>query len=318
MIPGQICDLKLGEDYRQLDLHGSHLFPCVCFNVDVTRNVGREVPWHWHQEVEAIAVVEGRGFVRCGGESWVLEEGEGVFINANTLHSVQLVERGFCRLHSLVFSADLLAGVPGSVFEQRYLRPLLQSSCQAVALRRDRPWQGEGVAALERAYRTYAGEEFGWELQVRSELSRLWSLVAEHTSPTERRVEDTADTARLKAMLEYLHRNYDQPVSLEEVAEAANVSKRECLRCFQRTIGVTPIQYLQRFRIREASALLGETDLPITEVGGRCGFESPSYFALLFRRHTGQTPREYRRELRTERLPLASLPSLGYTDAKQN
>lgn len=317
MIPGQICDLKLGEDHRQLDLHGSHLFPCVCFNVDVTRNVGREVPWHWHQEVEVIAVVEGRGLVRGGGESWILEAGEGIFLNANTLHSVQLVEGGFCRLHSLVFSADLLAGVPGSVFEQRYLRPLLQSSCQAMALRRDQPWQREGVAALERAYCAYAGEEFGWELQVRSELGRLWSLVAEHTSPAGRREEDSLDTVRLKAMLEYLHKNYDRPVSLEEVAAAANVSKRECLRCFQRTIGVAPIQYLQRVRIREASALLGETDLSVTEVGGRCGFESPSYFTLLFRRHTGQTPKEYRRELRRKGSPLASLPSLGYTDTEQ-
>lgn len=123
--------------------------------------------------------------------------------------------------------------------------------------------------------------------------------------------------ARLKTMLGYLHENYDQPLCLEQVAAAASVSKRECLRCFQRTVGVTPIQYLQKYRIRRASVLLGESDLPVTEVGSRCGFESPSYFALLFRRHTGQTPREYRRELRERQVPLASLASLGYTDTEQ-
>ena len=55
------------------------------------------------------------------------------------------------------------------------------------------------------------------------------------------------------------------------------------------------MQYLLKFRVRQASRLLAETDLPITEVGSRCGFESPSYFTLTFRRLTGQTPRDYRR-----------------------
>ena len=84
-------------------------------------------------------------------------------------------------------------------------------------------------------------------------------------------------------------------LSLEEVAAAASVGKRECLRCFRRTIGVTPIQYLLKFRIRQASRLLVETDRPVTEIALLCGFESPSYFAAAFRRLTGRTPRSYRR-----------------------
>lgn len=295
MIPGQIRDLQLSEDCRQMDLDSSLLFPCSCYNVDVQLNVAQEVPWHWHEEAEAIAVVQGRVRLQAGGDAWLLEEGEGIFLNSNTLHSARLVDGGACRLHSLVFSADLLAGVPGSVFEQRYLRPLLRSPTRALALRRDTGWQREAVGAIEGAYSAFAAEAFGWELLVRGELGRLWLLAASHAAPAGPALEENSDTHRLKEMLRYLHENFDRRVLLKEVAAAASIGKRECLRCFRRTIGVAPMQYLLKFRVRQASRLLAETDLPITEVGSRCGFESPSYFTLTFRRLTGQTPRDYRR-----------------------
>lgn len=295
MIPGQIRDLRLSENCRQLDLDSSLLFPCSCYNVDVRLNVAQEVPWHWHEEIEAIAVVQGKGLFQAGGDTWQLEAGDGLFLNANTLHSVRLPEGEDCRFYSLVFSADLLAGPPGSLFEQRYLRPVLCSPTRSLPLGRDVPWQREAVSAVRGAYRAFADEAFGWELLVRGELSRLWLLAAEHAAPSVPVVEENSDVRRLKEMIHFLHENYDRPVSLEEVAAAASVGKRECLRCFRRTIGVTPIQYLLKFRIRQASRLLVETDRPVTEIALLCGFESPSYFAAAFRRLTGRTPRSYRR-----------------------
>lgn len=295
MIPGQIRDLRLSEDFQQLDLDSSPLFPCSCYNVDVRLNVAQEVPWHWHGEIEAICVVQGRGLFQASGESWSLEAGDGLFLNANVLHSVRLPEGEDCRLHSLVFSAELLAGMPGSIFEQRYIRPVLGSSTRAVPLYRSEPWRREAAAAVEQAYHAFAGEAFGWELLVRGALGRMWALMAEHMASPGAAAAESHDVRRLKEMLQYLHTHYDQPVSLEEVAGAVHIGKRECLRCFQRTIGVTPIQYLLKYRVRKASALLAETDLPVTEVALRCGFESPSYFSLVFRRLTGRTPKEYRR-----------------------
>ena len=256
MILGQIRDIQLSEDYRQLDLDNTLLFPCSCYNVDVALNVTREVPWHWHEEIEAIAIVQGRGLLRAGGDAWVLEEGDGVFLNSNTLHSVELIEGGVCRLHSLVFSPDLLAGIPGSIFEGRYLRPLLCSPTRALLLRGAVPWQRVAVEAAEGAYRAFEREDFGWELLVRGELGRLWTLAASHAESAGPAPEENSDTRRLKVMLAYLHENFDRAVRLEEVAAAASVSKRECLRCFQRTIGVAPIQYLTKFRVRQASRLL--------------------------------------------------------------
>lgn len=294
MVSEQHYHLNLTENRQQLGISTPDLFPCLCFHVDVRRNVCHEIPWHWHEEVEVITIAQGRGLVRAGREIWLLEEGDGLFLNANTFHRVQTVNGGPCRFHSLVFTADLLAGAPGSVFEQRYVRPLLRSSTRKLLLRQDVPWQRQAIRAVEEAYQAFETEEFGWELLARAALSRLWQLVAKHADLSTPAEEESSDVRRLRVMLQYIRENYSRSLTLEEIAASANIGRRECLRCFRRTIGIPPIQCLLKTRVRHASRLLAETDLPVTEIGMQCGFENPSYFAQVFRRLTGQTPRNYR------------------------
>lgn len=66
----------------------------------------------------------------------------------------------------------------------------------------------------------------------------------------------------------------------------------------QRHLGTTAKSYIQQKIVGKAKIQLAYTDLSVSEVAGRLGFESPSYFIRLFRRQTGLTPLQYRRELR--------------------
>ena len=256
MISQQHYSFHMTADRQQLGIDTPDLFPCLCFNVNVRRNVLREIPWHWHQEVEVDIITRGRGLLRADGGSWVLEKGD--------------------------------------VFEQRYVRPLLSSPTRLLILRQSEPWQKAALDAIDEAYRAFAQEDFGWELLARAALCRLWQLAAKHADLSRPAEEEPSDIRRLKLMLRCIRENYARPLTLEEIAASANIGKRECLRCFQRTIGIPPIQCLLKVRIRQASRLLAETDLPVTEVGMRCGFENPSYFAHAFRRMTGRSPRDYR------------------------
>ena len=58
--------------------------------------------------------------------------------------------------------------------------------------------------------------------------------MAGHTAQAESGLEENIDMYRLKEMLEYIHENFDKPILLENIAAAAKISVRECLRCFQR------------------------------------------------------------------------------------
>jgi AraC-like DNA-binding protein len=65
--------------------------------------------------------------------------------------------------------------------------------------------------------------------------------------------------------------------------------------CFRQELGMTPIDYLNRYRVLQAQRLLRETNQSITTIALEVGFSSSSYFSRMFRRLTGRSPDEYRR-----------------------
>jgi len=67
------------------------------------------------------------------------------------------------------------------------------------------------------------------------------------------------------------------------------------VRSFRKESGITPMDYLRRYRIRQARALLEAGDKSITEVALEVGFSGSNYFARVFRREVGVSPSAYRR-----------------------
>ena len=98
----------------------------------------------------------------------------------------------------------------------------------------------------------------------------------------------------LKAMA-YIHANYAEPISRREVAAHVGLSERHFTRCFHHEVGLTPVTYLNRYRVRKAKALLDQGDKGITEIAVEVGFSSSSYFTRVFRDEVGVSPRDYLR-----------------------
>jgi AraC family transcriptional regulator len=104
---------------------------------------------------------------------------------------------------------------------------------------------------------------------------------------------------KLKRVMAFVAENYSNDLPLSELANVAGMSSFHFAREFKRTTGTTPHQYLIKFRVERAKALLAEAQLPLTEVGLRSGFSHQSHFTRLFRRFTGTTPHSYRLMLQT-------------------
>jgi signal transduction histidine kinase/DNA-binding response OmpR family regulator len=96
----------------------------------------------------------------------------------------------------------------------------------------------------------------------------------------------------LKAMA-YIHTHYAEPVSRSDIATYVGLSERHLTRCFRQEMGVTPIAYLNRYRVRQAKALLEAGDKSITEVAMEVGFSTGGYFTRVFRQEVGVSPRAY-------------------------
>ena len=101
-----------------------------------------------------------------------------------------------------------------------------------------------------------------------------------------------AQRIALKVMA-YIHINYAEPISRSDMATYVGLSERHLTRCFHQETGMTPITYLNRFRVRQAKVLLDAGNKGITEIAVEVGFSSSSYFTRVFREEVGVSPRIY-------------------------
>lgn len=85
--------------------------------------------------------------------------------------------------------------------------------------------------------------------------------------------------------------------SVEEMADAAGMSKFHFIREFKRAVGVTPWRYVLGRRVSRAKELLASTDLAVKQIAYRLGYDDANYFSRLFRQETGVSASEYRQTL---------------------
>lgn len=115
-----------------------------------------------------------------------------------------------------------------------------------------------------------------------------------------------SETQRLaRKVMAYIHAHYAEDISREQMASYAGVSERHLARCFVQEAGLSPIDYLNRFRVVQARRLLDEGGMNITEIMNAVGFRDSSYFSRVFRREVGMSPSAYRHQ------PLSMQPKQG-------
>ena len=292
----QACNVVTDTDQRQLQpQHGTLDFPCVAYRL-VQRADSDEnaIPWHWHEDFEMIRVTSGVLRAQLPGRTLRLRPGEILFLNANVPHMA--VGDPVCELRSLAFSSGLIVGWEGSAFARRYLDPL--TACAAL----DGFVLPDGCTAeFLAAFDAVEAGAFGFEFAVREHLSRIClELCRTHRQAIAAPAPAAnQDAVRIRAMLNYIHAHYREDVTLAEIARAADVGERECLRCFRREIQTSPLQYLIKYRVTQGAALLRrEGDRSIADISADCGFDSPSNFSQMFRRIFQCAPRDYRRQAR--------------------
>lgn len=109
---------------------------------------------------------------------------------------------------------------------------------------------------------------------------------------------DSQITRECAAAKRFLDSNYHQSITLDTLAQSAHMNKFHLSHTFTRCLGVSPIQYLINRRLQVARDLLTQTDQPIAQIAVSTGFTSQSYFSQIFRRFTGMSPKQYRKEKR--------------------
>lgn len=126
-------------------------------------------------------------------------------------------------------------------------------------------------------------------------LSEFYSVLAKilpelkknHAHPTD---------IRINSAIEYIEQNYAKNISIETLSGVSNMSVSRFFPAFKNAFGITPIDYLNNYRINRAIIhLMNDDKISIEAVSEKCGFDSSAYFRRVFKKITGKSPREYRK-----------------------
>jgi AraC family transcriptional regulator, glycine betaine-responsive activator len=112
----------------------------------------------------------------------------------------------------------------------------------------------------------------------------------------------------LMKVAQLMEDNIEKPLSLDEIAAATALSRRQIERLFKRHLGCVPNRYYLQMRLRRARELLLQTSMPIIDITAACGFQSPPHFSRCYRAHFGCPP-SAERQVRSARAgPAADTP----------
>ena len=103
-------------------------------------------------------------------------------------------------------------------------------------------------------------------------------------------------SALVKRAIAYMHQNYTRPLVRWEIAEAIGVSENYFSRLFKQELGLSPWDYLNRFRIYQAQELFRRTQGSVKSVADQVGFKDQKYFSRIFQKLTGLSPSEFREQ----------------------
>lgn len=284
------------KNKQELLKRGTPIFPCSTYNRDVRQYINGEISPHWHHEMEIFLLIEGHAHISFVDSTFELESGEGYFVNSNVLHGISCPLDRCCRYHSIVFDPSIISGATGSAYDILYTRPFIEQGGPSWIFHPNDTLGGETIIRLfQAAFDACETKTDGYEFIVRDSLSRILLLLRKHLQGTSSK-QSSQQELRIKQMLSWLDEHYMEPITISQLADVAGICVRECQRSFSNILHTTPIQYLNRRRIAMAAECLISTDLSVSEIGLRCGFDNPSYFSKQFKHMTGMTPRAYRQK----------------------
>ena len=273
-------------------------FPVAYYHDELMELPNWAGPIHWHPDFEIATATRNVLDYQVGQQHVNLKAGDSIFINRNVLHRVcQLSGNSPDPVPIIVFSGAAVAPEHSAMY-QKYILPIAQcDSLPFVVFRQEDSSCGEVNCLLQKTYRCLSRHSPCYEMEVQRNLSRILEylfLNLDSFPQWEVSRIQLKNQVRLQKMLMYIYEHYGKTVTLEEIANAAHISRSEAGRCFQTYLGCSPIEALIQYRLQIACRLLSEKTHTLQEISAACGFNSVNYFSRQFKKAYGVTPGQNR------------------------
>ena len=233
---------------------------------------------NFHENPEVLWFIGGKGHVLYDGRWLPVGPGDTVVINPYAVHQVVseeelvyfclIIDKDFCRLHAVDIKA------------LQFTEQLRDERLDALLSR----------VVEERGH----SKPFAYTAMMAAVLDVLLYLCRNYSTPrTAPLPVDGSERKLVGAAIHYIKENIASKLTVDDIAASVGLSKYYFLREFKRLTGYTPVSYINILRCEYAKELLRSGKHKVREVAVMCGFENDSYFANVFKKHTGMLPSHF-------------------------
>ena len=280
---------------KELKQHGNEQFPFLVSYQKLSEYESGSFMWHWHPEIEITYVQKGTMCYKVNHMVYHLKEGDIVFNNSGALHSGTMENQKDCAYIPVTFDSRLIYGFFQSTVNSKYVDPVIQDSMlPAICIDQSEPWHKPFREYLLRIIDLDEKKPDFYELDITICLQSMWRLLLEHiTYEPQASRENSLEYDRIKKILSYIEENYQNKITLNDIAGHIHLCESECTRLFKRHMNTTLFAFLQEYRIERRLEFL-QDDQPVSAVADKAGFSDPNYYSKVFAKIKGCSPREYR------------------------
>lgn len=281
---------------RELEKHGTETFPMTVNHDDLWSFEGKNVPIHWHNDLEINLIREGEAVFQVYQKSYRVRTGEGFLLNRNVPHSCSSPGNEHVRYSTILVRPDFLYGDFGSDVERKCFQPFLQNSAIPCIYLTGFDENGKEILQkLNQVEEAFDRKRFCYELKIKGLLCEAFAMIlyGHRQELTKFVPANLQKLERLEKMLNYLNMHFTEVISLQDLADQVHLSREVCCRLFKKMTGKTITGYLEEYRVNKSFSLVQSGQYSMTQITEMVGFSNPSRFASAFRKRFGCNPGEY-------------------------
>lgn len=243
---------------------------------------------HWHASVEILFCLEGQLMVHTEMNQYLLEEGDLILLNSNVVHATNSPTKN----HILVIQLPLnfMQKVTENHYNQQYLFKLNSVK---------EPIREELKSCLAKLIVEAQDETTEGRLATKIDVYQLLLiLLNNHKQPLDdqKRLKSVENQKKLNEIVNYIKGNYQNALSLTEVATYFNYSRTYFSKFFKKNMGTNFSDYLSLVRLEHAQNLLINSEWTILDIALSSGFNNVRTFFGAFEKYHQMSPSEFRKK----------------------
>ena len=267
-------------------------FPSYIYDGWIAPKVTWEGVPHFHEDIEIMTIKEGQVAYFVNGKELLLRAGDTIVVNSNQIHYNMTVNGEVAKYVICILHPSIL--VNSITVEMQAVRPITENPDLPYLRFRYINEHTESIRNLVLGMPDLRHDPFA----ITKQFYQIWDIIRKHAE-TLGATEDVVSDPRIqsfKSMMHFISNNYQNQVTLADIAASGSISKSLCNTLFHQYVGESPINYLMHLRCRKVAELLRSGKIPMTEIASRTGFGGVSYMSETFRKFFEKSPREYRKD----------------------